>query len=456
MRRSLVRAALLTLLVAATLPPLVVLCRGRSPSRFSAVNLPAWERKAPQPAQALGMLRAVPLPPDSVQWNQALIKALLRADENRLPAGLEAGGRHPTLAAGDAGAWLESACALGRNDRALAAKQDRVALRLMTAEDADGYLAAGQGRARWTASQVEATSCNLRGLLACYALTHHVAVIYAAMQAGDLVVSTPALEAAVPRPPLSPSNQTHAVPVPTASLVLPLARLYLLTGQERYRQWAVHQARAGRADIAGLCALSLVTGRGGFLRQAQALWKQSAARGNADPDAAACLLAMTGAPGYARVVRSHPGPWSCPLELGSSAFTQTPHGLSVNAWTNARFLWHGAVWVQRTAKQPGGLLQTMLAVTAKQPFKATLSFPTSGAAVTAAVNRAPFAPEQGPGLLVVARAWHGGDRLTLTALPVPTAPHPPVPLVPKREGTQQSPAPDLGRGFVLLGSAGRA
>jgi len=424
MRRTFVQAALLGLFVVVTLPPLIVLCRGRSPSRFSAVNLPVWERKAPHPARAKGKLRALPLPPSAVQFEMSFVQAMRLADENKLLAGIESPPKHPTVTAGNAGAWLESACALGRKDPALSAKQDRVALRLMTAEDADGYLAAGQGRGRWAASQVTAESRNLRGLLACYALTHHVAAIYAAMQAGDLVVSAPELAVSVPHSPFLPPPQTSVRKAPrvqTASLTLPLARLYLMTGQARYLHWAAQQARAGRADGAGLCALYLATGQPAFLRQAQNAWKQSAARGKIDQDAAACLLAATGTPGYARAVRSRPAPWPCPLAPGSLAFTQTPRGLMINTWANARFAWHGCQWAQRTAKIAGGLVQTTVTVSAKQPVKAALSFPTSGAAVTALVNHAPITTGQGPGLLTLARVWRTGDRLTATALPAPNA-----------------------------------
>lgn len=424
MRRFFARTALLALFVAATLPPLVVLCRGRSPSRFSPVNLPTWERKAPHPARARGTLRALPLPPSRVQFDKSVVQAVLQANENRLLSGIESAGKPPTAAAGSAGAWLESACALGRQDRALAAKQDRVALRLMTAEDADGYLAAGQGRNRWAASQVQAESRNLRGLLACYALTHHVAVIYAAMQAGDLLVSAPELAASVRRPFLLRLDKTSAhkaSPTPTASLVLPLARLYLMTGQERYEHWALQQARAGQADAPGLCALYLATGQAAWLHQAQVLWKQSAAQGKADPDAAACLLAATGAPGYARVARSRPAPWPCPLSAGSVALTQTPYGLSVNTWASAHFLWKGGWWTQHTAKTTGGLLQTTLSLSAKQPVKAALSFPTGGVAITADMNHMPVLGQPQPGLLALTRVWRAGDRLVLTALPGPVA-----------------------------------
>lgn len=438
MRRFLVQAALLALLVAVTLPPLVVLCRGRSPSRFSPVNLPVWERKAPQPAHAKGLLRIVPLPPNAVQWDKLLVQAALQSDENRLLSQMESPPPHPTVAAGNAGAWLESACALGRKDRALAAKQDRVALRLMTAEDADGYLAAGQKRGRWTASQVVAESRNLRGLLACYAAAHHVAIVYAAMQAGDLVVSAPELAAAASRPrvlPLGNASANKAFLAPTAPLVLPLVRLFVMTGQVRYMQWALQQARAGRADAPGLCALFLATGQAAFLHQAQEVWKQSAAQGTPDPDAASCLLAATGGWGYVRVVRSGPAPWVCPLSAGSLAFAQTPHGLAINAWTNARFAWHDGLWAQRTAKIAGGLTQMTLIVSAKQPVKAMLSFATAGAAVTADVNHVPLRAGQGPGAVTIARVWRGGDRLTLTTLPIPTT----VPAAPRRQSVKPLP-----------------
>ncbi len=417
MRRTFFQATLLVLVVAVTLPPLVVLCRGRSPSRFSTANLPVWERKAPSPARAEGKLRGLPLPPGSVQFERSFVQALRQTDENRLLAGIESPPQHPTVAAGSAGAWLESACALGRKDSVLAAKQDRVALRLMTAEDADGYLAAGQGQGRWAASQVLAESRNLRGLLACYAVTHHVAVIYAAMQAGDLIVSAPELAVSVPHSPFLPSTRAarKALRAQAASLTLPITRLYLMTGQERYRQWTLGQAKAGRADGPGLCALFLATGQPKFLHQAQEVWKKSAARGKADPDAASCLLAATGSPGYAQVLRSRPAPWPCPLAPGSLAYTQTPKGLTVNIWVNTRTVWHGLHWTERAVKTINGPAQTTLTLSAKKPVTATLLFAIAGETVTALVNSARVPVHPGQAMLAVTRAWHDGDRVSLTA-----------------------------------------
>ncbi len=447
MRRTIVQAAFLLLFVAVTLPPLVVLCRGRSPSRFSAANLPAWERKAPLPAHPLGKLRALPLPPGAVQFDNSYMQALRRTNEDKLLAGIESPPRHPTLAAGSAGLWLEAACALGRKDRALAAKQDRVALRLMTAEDADGYLAAGQGRSRWTATQVQAESRNLRGLLACYGITHHVAVIYAAMQAGDLIVSAPELAASVPHspfaPPLSPLPPRKHPRVQTASLVLPITRLYLMTGQERYRHWALGQAKAGRADGPGLCALFLATGQPSFLRQAQAVWKKSAARGKSDPDAAACLLAATGSPGYARVLRSRPAPWPCPLAPGSLAYMQTPKGLTVNIWVNTRAVWHGSAWTQRAMKTMNGPAQTTLTLSIKKPLKATLLFPIAGETVTALVGGARVIVHPGQAVLAITRVWHNGDRVLLTAQSTPALFK--KPLVPGANAALKAPGHALGK-----------
>jgi hypothetical protein len=40
------RLFLLALLVLLPAPPLAFLCRGRTPTRFDAVNLPVWERPA--------------------------------------------------------------------------------------------------------------------------------------------------------------------------------------------------------------------------------------------------------------------------------------------------------------------------------------------------------------------------------------------------------------------------
>ncbi len=448
MPRTPLQILLLGLVLLVTVPPLARLCRGRSPSRFAQGNLPAWERKAPRPARPRVALRNVPLPPGAVQWQDTARSKILRAaDENALLAGLEASSARTTAQAGDAGAWLERACALGLADRGLAAKQSRVALRLMNAQGRDGFLAAGPAARRWSASQIAAYSRNLRGLLAFYALTRRPAAIYAALQAGDLVVSTPLLPPTPARPApgirrgsvAAPSEKHPLAPVNVSPLVLPMARLSLLSGDARYRRWALEAAHRGQCDGGGWCALYLATGQRAQLRRAQEAWKHDAALRRADPDCAAALLALTGAPGYAAGLGA--APWPCPLAPGSLAYGQTPRGLAVNRWSQSQATWKGVRLVQRLlpagrrapagAPAPGArpapvLPRVTLTLVLPRPRLFALTLPAPPSGMVLRVNRAPVMPPAVGKSVPVARVWKTGDQVSLlplspTAVPGPLA-----------------------------------
>ena len=391
MRRPIFQALLLGLILAVTLPPLALLCRGRSPSRFEASNLPTWERKPPRALPFKIALRDEPLAPGAILWPEARLRAWRDTDENRLLAGLEFPVPRTAARAGDVGRWLESACALGRQDRRLADKQDRVALRLMNAQDSDGYLGAGSGRTRWSVAQTNAFSQNLRGLLAYYAVSRNPAAIYTAMSAGNLVVATPLL--------------TARKSCLGASLTLPMTRLYLFTGETRYRQWAAHRAHIGQCDGAGWCALYVATGMHGCLQQAQAAWTRAGKLGRKDPDLAGALLAITGAPGYATALRTASAPWPCVLAPGTLACTHTGSRLNIHVLTDCRILWHGVRLTEQSLPRTGA---TDIIATAVHPTLLAIALPPGTKTL---VNGHTQTPVHQQGQIVVIRLWKNGSRL---------------------------------------------
>lgn len=291
-----------------TAPSFALLCRGHAPSRFATPNLPFWERVLPRPVPPRVAMRYFPLLSDTLlTTNSQSVTRLARTNPNDLFAALE----HPSRkrpsppGAGRPGLWLLSACALDRHAPTLRRQQDAVAARLMNAQRSDGYLAAGTGPGRWSRGQIHAYGENLRGLLAYYALSRSPAAIYAAMQAGDLVVTQ------------FPSVTANAGG--TDSLVLPLTLLYQATGEGRYRQWAEKRASAGRTDGAGLCALYVATGETPYLQSARRVWQRDCAHHRADPDLAASLWTLTGGHGYLSALRSRSTPWPCPIVPGAAA-----------------------------------------------------------------------------------------------------------------------------------------
>ncbi len=191
-RREIVQACAVSGVLLATVPGLALLCRGHTPSRFTPANLPCWERTLPHPVPWRVALRGRPLPPGAVQFSRPFLASQMSAvDSDPMFYALEhPSSRRPSPSgAGRPGVWLQSACALGRGDASLRQAQDQIAMRLMNAQDADGYLAAGTRSGRWSPAQAAAFRDNLQGLLAYYALTRSPAAVYAAMEAGDLVVT---------------------------------------------------------------------------------------------------------------------------------------------------------------------------------------------------------------------------------------------------------------------------
>lgn len=324
MRRKTLHAAALSLFVLLTVPGFALLCRGHSPSRFSAANLPFWERSLPHQAAPLADAADMPIAPSAVQFSGGMFDHNLAAvNFNALFYSLD----HPSHSgdspkAGQPGVWLQSACALGRHDRHLAQLQDYAATRLMSTQDNDGYLAAGLGRGRWSSAEIKATAENIRGLLAYYAISHNPAAVYAAMQAGDLLAAH-----------FSPTGVKSPG---TAALTLPMVLLYRATSEPRYLRWAEKRANLGGSDGAGLCALYLATGNKHYLVAARGLWEDECAAKRPDPGLAASLWTLTDSPGYLHALRKSPQPWLCPIAPGSLAYARVRDGIAVNAYTSSQ------------------------------------------------------------------------------------------------------------------------
>lgn len=312
--RRLRHAAALAVILLITVPLLVLLCKGHTPSRFASVNLPSWERQTPRPAPCRAPIRAPLSAPGQVQLPDAILNRLfLRVDERRLFHAVE----HPKqtsnpLDAGQPGIWLEAACALGRENPHLRVEQDRVALRLLGAQDEDGFLGASPTKRAWNAADATTQGQNICGLLSYYDITHTPAAVYTTVMAGNLLLSKCADR-------LRPSQP---------DLALPLVRLYQETGDTAFLTGALRLARQGAIDGPGLCALYAATGQPEYLRSAQARWKA----GEQTPTLAAALFQWTGAPGYAVFLSraaASPDLENLPA-LAACAYVHTAKGITVN------------------------------------------------------------------------------------------------------------------------------
>lgn len=403
-RRGKLQAAVLAATVVTTGPLFALLCRGETPSRFAAVNLPFWERVLPRPARLAIPLRCPPTTPGAVQYDSPALQAV---DVDQLPLDAERPHTAPrsrptTSSVGQAGQWLEAACALGRDDPRLRQQQDEVATRLLNAQDKDGYLA-GAGRARWSPAQVDAFSHNLRGLLAYYGVSHSPAAVYAAMQAGDLVTSE-----------VTPNALGRALP---DGLLLPMTRLCLATGEPRYRDWVVRTARANTTDGVGLCAAYAFTGEPALLEKARRVWRSHLAVGRADPEMASALWAVTGSPRYLASANPASAPWVCPLTDGPLTYADIPGGVAVNAYVPSRAHIGVVTLVQQLETTRDGRRTATITVRVPQPtaFTLRLSVPTGDQGTPRVLLNGAPSPVITPRdtFWTATRRWRSGDTVAL-------------------------------------------
>ena len=363
-------------LLLAPAPFFALLCRGHAPSRFETANLPVWERRPPTPEPPSPFFRLPPAPPGAVRVpNNPWVAALLRADENKLPAG----------AGGD---WLESACAWGRAPAALAAKQDRVAIRLLAAQADDGTFGLDPKRAAiapWSPAEASEQRSCLRGLLAYYAASGKPAAIQGALMAGEQIAG---------------AARDH----PDPAWVYPLVRLAQEADDPRFLEAARRQAALSGPDDGdglGLCALYEATGRPAYLAGARRAW----ARDPASPTLTAEMLLLTGRPGYADALDRLPpaGP-----EMARAAWTRAPLGLAVNTGRDSGAVFRGLRLEQKTAAG----VRTITVDTAAPTSARLRVFLPPGQPARIWINGVPLdAPAPPGGYALLARRWRGGDRV---------------------------------------------
>ncbi len=372
------RSLALGILVLLPLIPLALLCLGRSPSRFDTVNLPAWERHAPTPTPRRFQYALPPAAPGAIVFAPNPWTAALRKSPD-------------PKSVGDEGAWLEAACVWGRTDPALAAKQDRIATRLLASQNDAGWLGSGDKDRPLTPTQWNAQGPGLRGLLAWYALTRNTPAIYAALSLGSRAL-------------------TRLDTRPDPAWAAPLARLSAETGDTRF----LHAARrlVSAQDGLAWCALFEATGDTDSLSTAERAWAAAPSAPNspapASPALAAELLLLTGRPGYARALAAAPpsGP-----ALARMAWTRAPQGMAVQTALPCAASFR-AVHLAQTADKTG---TRTITVSVSQPtaFKLRVFLPP-GPPVHVLLNGKPQIVAAPPGgYMVLLRRWRNGDAVTV-------------------------------------------
>ena len=249
-------AGLLGLLFVIPLPGMAWLCLGRTPSAYSPANTPFWETRAPRPAPArLTYLLSFPEPVPTTEQSMALSQA---SESN------------PKFEAGD---WLEKASPCIGDDAGLGEKAHRIAIRLLSQQNSDGYLGTPPPIQNLILRDTPSHCRGVRGLIAYYRATGFTPAIYGAMRGGDWLRECPE------------GGQD-------AASIGPLTALYRETGEKKYLARAIsdHARLGGRADGLSLCALFEATGEHRFLAQAQQAWRH-----DPDPALGESLLRLAGA-----------------------------------------------------------------------------------------------------------------------------------------------------------------
>lgn len=293
-----------------------------------------------------------------------------------------------------AGAWLEAACAWGRSRPDLSAKQDRIAARLMMAQDENGLFGARSvpaalsdapaSPAPLTPQDIQAQTACLRGLLAFYRLTHRPAAIYAAMMSGNRVITEPEMPG-------------------TSRLSLPLTRLYQETGEVRYLTFARRQAANDKDYALEECALYEATGQPDCLQDARQQWAE-----NHPPALSMELLLLTGEPQYAAALDRLPKT-QADFALSRAAWTRAPLGVAVNTTRDADAALSNLHLRQRTR---AGSRTITVQVSHPKAFALRVFLPP-GPPAQIDVNGTPQ-PSAPPGrYAILVRRWRNGDTVTV-------------------------------------------
>ena len=395
-----------------TLPLLAILCRGYAPKPYDAINLPFWERESPTP-----VLISIPLPAQPVSTELAedspLIKQLLNTDEDRLLAPVEQtiGVPHSPKPDGAVGDWLTDASQVTIAGSDLDAKQDRIAIRLLSAQQPNGYFGSHADKTPISAAEYLAQAKALGGLTAYFRKTRSPVVVLAMLRSGDYLTS------------LS-TQGTQAIPSGVSTqFVSPLADLYLQTGAAKYLHCAQMYAQTGGTDIPGYCALYRATGNRKWLNIAEAKWRSEVkSKQGISADDSSALYRVTMAPKFLSFSATHSVSIDPDLQFGLMK-----SGILVAPITTANVVSHGFNVAVTTLPQ-----QTRVVMASVPKSKHALNL-----RLLALCNQAPGKPLQidvtdkkgkplgntiikSAAYLTITRSWHPGDSVTIAPLQYPT------------------------------------
>jgi hypothetical protein len=406
------RAASFSALVV-TLPLLAMLCRGYAPKPYDAINLPFWEREAPTPVVVPIPLPAEPAPTE-IRTDSSQVQQLLNADEDKLLAPIEnatgiPGAPKPDGAVGD---WLTAASRITATTQDLDAKRDRIAIRLLSAQQPNGYFGAHAGKAPISAQEYIAQAKALSGLTAYFRKTRSPVVVLSMLRSGDYLAT------------LSTQDPQVVPPAVTNTFIQPLADLYLQTGAAKYLHCAQSYANSGTQGIAADCALYRATSDKVWLAKAEKQWRvEVKSRQMVSADDSCALFRVTMSPKFLSFRQDNTVTLDPDVQFGIMK-----SGLLVAPAQSAGSEFHGykvAVDTQPTQtkitlvalpKSKSKISLRVLALCGSAPGTPVSIYitdkkakPLGNTIVKAATYRAIF------------RNWHSGDTVTIEPIPAVAA-----------------------------------